>query len=312
LMRNGSSIALWVDGVQRFLANDTTFGAGAVGFGSFNDAAYFDDVRVASTSSTMFSPIVYSGNRANYDELTPSRWSLVTDGGDRRYFLSTSSFDGGATGALGEYALVNDRTYGDFNLTVRVRTAESLADNRGADICLVYGYRDPDHYYYAMLNGVAANNQIFRYEAGVRTPVSAAGPALITDNAYHDVRLSRRAGTVTVSVDGVDRLVTTSATAASGAVGIGSFNDSFYFDDLAVTLPVLAAIAACPDCVPPPPDEASDEREDPGLPLVGGCAATGPGWLAALAAVALGRRSRRRVTARPHRCSGFCSSGAPC
>jgi len=46
VQRVGNDITVKIDGILTFAETDATFGTGKVGFGSFNDAAYFDDFKV--------------------------------------------------------------------------------------------------------------------------------------------------------------------------------------------------------------------------------------------------------------------------
>ena len=51
LRRVGDQISLVVDGVEHMTASDSTYGAGGLGFGSFNDSAYFDEVEVVTPTA---------------------------------------------------------------------------------------------------------------------------------------------------------------------------------------------------------------------------------------------------------------------
>ena len=47
---------------------------------------------------------------------------------------------------------VRDRSFGDFSATVRARSNENLASNKQADLDLIFGWQDPNNYYFLMAN----------------------------------------------------------------------------------------------------------------------------------------------------------------
>jgi hypothetical protein len=245
--RRGQTVTVSVDGAQLMTATDAALAtAGQVGVGSYNDSAYFDDVNVSvpiTQSPTAFSSSNL-GDFANYTRLTPSRWSLADDGGDRRLFLNTSAYSEQPNGMLGEYALAGSSSYGDFDMSVNALTAEDLATNGWADYAVVFGYQDPNNYSYVMLNTDAGSTVIQKVVNGVGTAVATASTPGITDAAYHNVQVSRRGQAVTVSVDGTQLMSASDpALGTPGQVGVGSYNDSAYFDDVNVTVPSAAAPA---------------------------------------------------------------------
>src|ERR671934_140767 len=127
-------------------------------------------------SQTRFSDLdPYFGDAANWQPLTPSRWSVVMDGGDLRYGINTTSYAELPGSRLGEYSLVKGRTYGDFTFSARVRSTEDFVANANADYAVLFGGQDGDNYYYAMFNRNPANTQLFKVVGGVRQPALANG-----------------------------------------------------------------------------------------------------------------------------------------
>ena len=237
--RNGSLITVKADGAVLMQANDATFGAGRVGIGAFNDAAWWDDVAIAGVSATMFSRLdPYLGDAANWEPLTASRWSVTTDGGDLRYGLSNTNYSARSGSRLGEYSLVRGRTYGDFAFSARVRSTENFAANAGGDHAVVFGLQDASNYYYAMFNRTAAETQLFKVVGGVRQPALAIASYAIPDNAYHQIEVSRSGSLITVKADGTVLMQANDAAFGAGRVGIGSFNDAAWWDDIAVAVPL--------------------------------------------------------------------------
>jgi hypothetical protein len=154
---------------------------------------------------------------------------------------------------LGEYALVKGRTYGDFDMTLKAKSNENLATNSMADYAVVFGHVDANNYSFLMVNSDAAYTGLYQVVNGVRQEVAVAVRPGITDNAYHSVRVARTGLSVSVWLDGQQLLSSTDPRlAAPGAVGVGAYNESAYFDDVNVTAaqqppPVQSPTAFGPD-----------------------------------------------------------------
>jgi len=186
-------------------------------------------------AETVFSDIEYFGDRDNYTELNSSRWEIKADGGDR-YFLNSTTHTGPGQNRIGEYTLVNNRTYGDFEFTCTAKLNEDSGTNPYADECIVFGYQGPADYYYAFYS----YTDIF-----VRKCVSGTDGEIISitydyyipDDGYHDLKVTRVDDLITVYLDDIERLSVTDSTLGVGQIGVGTYNDSAYFDDINVTEP---------------------------------------------------------------------------
>ncbi len=195
--------------------------------GAASDIGAFEFVD--SSQQTVFSAIDFYGDRSNYTESASSRWAVVDDAGDLRYEL-TQTFD--ADVGLGGIALATGKTFADFTMRLRARTPERLS---WADICVVFGYQDPEHYYYVMLNSEASANGVQIVDGGEERELFNAGQALVADNEYHDIDVSRVGAEIVVSVDGVEVMRTADTTYAAGGIGVGALNNRVYFDDVEVS-----------------------------------------------------------------------------
>jgi parallel beta-helix repeat protein len=210
-----------------------------------------------TTGPSQFSPDSYYGNPANYTPLTPSRWQVANDQGDARLFLNTTSFENLSGDRLGELSLAKNQTLGDFDATLRARSPEDLAANAGADYAVVFGYIDANNYAYLLMNSTASWTSFHAVVNGVRQNFTPATVPGIPDNNYHDVQVSRRGSTVTAYRDGTAILsVTNAALARAGGLGVGSFNDAAYFDDISfmavvtdTTAPVVTSRTPTPGAV---------------------------------------------------------------
>ena len=201
----------------------------------------------AAPPSLVFSPVPALGDFANYAPLNASRWTVADDGsGNARLFLNTSGYSELDASRLGEIALANGTSLGDFDITLKARTGDDLAANAAADYAVIFGYVDARNYRYLLMNATTGFTTFVAVVDGGATTLGTATSAGIPDGAYHDVKVSRRGGTVTATLDGREILSATDPSLATrGGVGVGSFNDSAYFDDFNAVEP--------PIVVPPPP-----------------------------------------------------------
>ncbi len=191
------------------------------------------------TTQAFFSTLdPYLGDALNWEPLTPSRWSVVADGGDLRYGINTTAYSALPTERLGEYSLVKGRTYGDFAFSARVRSTEDFTANPSADYDVVFGWQDANNYYYAMFNRAAASTLLFKVVGGVRQPALATANFALPDNNYHLVAVARAGSLITVSFDGAIIMQASDATFGAGRIGIGGFNDAAWWDDIVITGPL--------------------------------------------------------------------------
>lgn len=214
----------------------------------------------AEPATTEFSDIPMFGDRDNYKEKTPARWRVLSDRGDLRYGLITTTYQGD-DGRLGEYTIVPDKSFGDVEVSARVRSTENFSANGGADYVLILGYIDADNYYYAMFNRSPGSSGLYRFEDGERTELAVVDDRVIADNDYHEVTFSRQGETLTMTMDGRELATARDSRLGDGAIGVGAFNDGAYFDD----------IAAITDA----DDSDDDPKGDTGTADAGGDSGTG-------------------------------------
>jgi len=173
------------------------------------------------------------GDAVGWEPLTASRWSVVMDEGDYAYFLNTTEYPSLSGDRLGEYSLLPGN-YGDFTMTLQARLGDAVGSNAQADFAIVFGYQDANNYFYMMFNNSAAYTALFKVVNGVRQQIAIAGQDWVTDNLYHAVEISRNGDEVTILFDGATVLTAMDSAFPTGRLGVGSFNDSAYFDDISV------------------------------------------------------------------------------
>jgi len=243
--RTGGAIRVRFDGNLILSADDASLGVGKVGVGSFNDSAYFDDVSVTGTASGSGGGSTGSGsnhvaddfedgNADDWNSLTLSRWEVVMDEGDMAYYLNTTKFGSQGGNRLGEHSLLSEN-YSDFTFTAQAKLGDSVANNKFADYAVVFGYQDPDNYYYVLFNNNQSFTQLFKVINGSRsTALATAESDWLNDNAYHSIEIKRTGSAIRVHFDGNLILSADDNSLGAGKVGVGSFNDSAYFDDVNV------------------------------------------------------------------------------
>lgn len=141
-------------------------------------------------------------------------------------------------------SLLNGPHVGDFVLEVEMQQTGKEYSHR--DMCLYFGFQDPDHFYYvhiATKTDAHAHN-IFIVNDAPRLKISdktTEGFDWGKPGAWHTVRLVREAssGKIEVYVDkGADPIMTaTDKTFGAGWLGFGSFDDTGLVDDIRLWAP---------------------------------------------------------------------------
>ncbi len=209
------------------------------------DLAETPNTIIAQSSQTFTYRTADGFEDGTADGWTPSdasRWTVEMDEGDMAYYLATSAGSPGG-GRLGEYSLLPGR-YGDFTIMLQARLSDDVAANATADYAVVFGFQgsdsshpqDSDSYYYMLFNNNPDYNQLFKVVDGNRTLLATADSGdWLNDNAYHSIKINRTGSTISVYFDGTLILRTDDSSLGAGRVGVGSYNDSAYFDDVSVT-----------------------------------------------------------------------------
>jgi len=125
---------------------------------------------------------------------------------------------------------------GDFRLEVEARATARLYDHR--DLCIIFGYQDPAHYYYVHFGQKTDDraNQIFIVNGADRRKISdSTTPGTPWDDQWHRLRIVRRTsdGRVEVYFDEMTQPAMTArdSTFGVGRVGLGSFDDTGQWDN---------------------------------------------------------------------------------
>jgi len=189
-------------------------------------------------------------NADGWTPLTLSRWKVVEENdGNQAYHLNTTEFDSLSGKRLGEYSLLSP-DYGDFTLTARAKLGDDIdnGSNALADYAVIFGFENEYNYYYVIFNNSQNASQLFKVTGGDRgTALATANADWLNDNAYHTIKITRVGAATAVYFDGSEMMKVDENTSGVGQVGVGSYNDSAYFDDVKV----VGKVTITPDTTPP-------------------------------------------------------------
>ncbi len=134
-------------------------------------------------------------------------------------------------------ALLKDVMVGSFVLTARIQTTQTSRGHR--DLCFFFNYQDPSHFYYLHLGEKPDPNssQIFIVNEAARKNLILSKEGIPWKNGqFHNLKIVRdvESGKIDVYFDDMEKPVKSAVdkTFTWGQVGIGSFDDSGYFDDI--------------------------------------------------------------------------------
>jgi PKD repeat protein len=202
----------------------------------------FVQIIVNDTAGQSFCADPLFGNAGNYTPKTASRWEVALEGGDKRYFLNTSSYSADGD-KLGEYVILSGRPFGDFTIKFDAKSGDDIGSNSMADFAFIFGFQDQNNYYYVIANATSAYNEVFRVQNGTRLSLGRASAVLIPDNQYHAYEIERKIGShIKVRMDNNEVLsIADDPSFKTGSVGFGSYNDAAYFDNITGTGSTLLA-----------------------------------------------------------------------
>ena len=167
----------------------------------------------------------------------PKAWKVLDLDGNKVYNQFQLSKYTPPTRSPHNVSLVKDILVSDFVLTCRVQSTSKAGNHR--DMCLFFNYQDPRHFYYVHLGKVADPNscQIMIVNDAPRKPITKkTAKGTPWDDKWHEVKIVRKvdSGMIEVYFDDMKAPMLTAEdkTFTWGQVGVGSFDDSGYWDDV--------------------------------------------------------------------------------
>jgi len=135
------------------------------------------------------------------------------------------------------FALLKDVIVGDFELTASVQSTNVNAGPH-RDMCIIFGYQDPTHFYYVHFGAKADPNacQIFVVDEAARTPITKLeAKGTPWTEGWHWVRVRRdiKSGAIEVFFDDMKKpfMAADDRRFTWGQVGLGTFDDNGHWDD---------------------------------------------------------------------------------
>ncbi|MEM6393969.1 MAG: hypothetical protein AAF797_14460 [Planctomycetota bacterium] len=142
---------------------------------------------------------------------------------------------------IASIALYEPAVWSQATLDLEVRSLEPAA-RKGADVCIVLGYRDDTHYIYIHLSNDAdgrTHNVIMQVDGDTRRVIhTPAHPEPRLGEGWQRVRVVfDDAGRIAVYMDDLEAPLMTAETGRplTGRIGVGSFNDRAAFAGFTVT-----------------------------------------------------------------------------
>jgi len=172
------------------------------------------------------------------DEWTPlaaSRWQVLADAGSLRYFLNTSDYDSPDGIRMGEISLSSRGPWGDFVFACLAKSVDVTQGNSAADLCIAFAYQDSDSYYYINFNASPGLTQLHRIHDGNQVTLATYNQPTFVDGNYHTLRVERTGNQIRAFFDGAQLFSVSDSFFGKGQIGLGSYNDSGYFDDVTIS-----------------------------------------------------------------------------
>lgn len=172
----------------------------------------------------------------NYN-LKPSEfgyWLVGEDEGDDRLLLNKATTPDPDKSPSG-LAIFDELSYQDVEISVKAKMNETTASGAFLpfnDFVMVFGYEDELNFSYFQFIGINESGT-YKVTDGVRSLIGAVYPIPpVSDTLYHDYKISRTGSEVVAYVDDVEyHRVSDDALNAEGKIGLGSHNNTVFFDD---------------------------------------------------------------------------------
>lgn len=184
-----------------------------------------------------------------WEPTDPKAWKITDTAGDAALeILGGSKYTPPHRSPI-NIALRREPVVGDFVLTARVQTKQEPRDHR--DMCVVFGYQDPAHFYYVHLGQKTDPhaNQIFLVNGADRVAISeiASDGTPWESDRWHQVKVVRTVadGRIEIYFDDMEKPshVTHDLSFREGRIGIGTFDDKGLWDDIKLHGTVVAPLA---------------------------------------------------------------------
>lgn len=182
------------------------------------------------------------GKAQGWQPKTAENWQVVRIDGSLVYEL-ISPGEQGEIRAPTSWSILPEHDITSFVFTGRLKCLAE-ASNPHRDICLFFHFKDPTHFYYVHFSASSdgLHNIIGLVNGADRIKINSEPPGesvfRLTDRDWHRFKLTYEAptGEIKAFLDDMDTPILTARdkTLTHGHVGVGSFDDTGYFDDIAL------------------------------------------------------------------------------
>ncbi|TEU04447.1 MAG: hypothetical protein E3J22_07110 [Candidatus Aminicenantes bacterium] len=170
----------------------------------------------------------------------PDHWRVVEKDGSMVYELVSPGIQGEIR-APTSWSILPGHDITSFELMGRLK-CKTEASNPHRDMCIIFHFQDPTHFYYVHFSASSdsLHNIVGLVNGADRVKINSELPGesvfRLTDMDWHRFKVSYDAetGDIKAFLDDMDTPILTACdkTLNHGFVGIGSFDDTGYFDDI--------------------------------------------------------------------------------
>lgn len=167
----------------------------------------------------------------------PEAFGVLEENGNHIYaIVKDSSYEPPVRSPV-NISLLKDLCVSDFVLEVELKSTTEDYGHR--DMCVIFGYQDPSHYYYVHfgLRADPHSNSTFLVNGEPRVSIakSRTKGTRWLDDTYHTVRIVRdvESGAIKVYFDNMETpvMIAQDTTLKKGGFGVGSFDDTGHIDN---------------------------------------------------------------------------------
>jgi len=182
------------------------------------------------------------GKTQGWQPKIPENWQAVEKDGSKVYEL-ISPGEQGEIRAPTSWSILPEHDITSFVFTGRLKCMAE-ASNPHRDMCLFFHFQDPVHFYYVHFSASSdgLHNIIGFVNGADRVKINSEPPGesvfRLKDRDWHSFKLTYEAttGEIKAFLDDMDTPILTARdkTLTHGHIGVGSFDDTGYFDDIAL------------------------------------------------------------------------------
>jgi len=170
----------------------------------------------------------------------PEHWK-ITESEDSVVYELTAPGEQGEIRAPTSWSLLKDFDVSSFQFTGRLK-CKTDPSNLYRDLCVFFHFQDPTHFYYVHFSAQSdPHHNIIGIVNGkdrekINTEPEGESIFRLTDKKWHDFKVTYEAsnGKIKAYMDDMENPILTAEdkNLTHGLLGIGSFDDTGYFDDI--------------------------------------------------------------------------------